>query len=82
MVIREPGTTHAPEAQLLSAEDAIRDAEQLGALLQRNRRRSERRVSLRVPFTVIIEAIDQLKVGELHLLSQRLDERLAAVVQH
>jgi tripartite-type tricarboxylate transporter receptor subunit TctC len=72
---------HEPEAQLLSGQDAIRDAERLQALLRRNRKRAEREVQLRVPFTVIIEALDQLEAGELRLLAQRLEERLA-VVQH
>jgi hypothetical protein len=72
---------HEPEAQLLSGQDAIQDAERLKALLRRNRKRAEREVQLRVPFTVIIEALDQLEVGELRLLAQRLEERLA-VVQH
>jgi len=31
-----------------------------------------------VPFTVIIEAIDQLDVGELRLLAQHLEQRLAS----
>jgi tripartite-type tricarboxylate transporter receptor subunit TctC len=32
---------------------------------------------LRVPFTVIIESVDQLEADELRLLAQRLEERLA-----
>jgi hypothetical protein len=72
---------HEPEAQLLSGQDAIQDAERLQALLRRNRERAGRKVQLRVPFTVIIEALDQLEAGELCLLAQRLEERLA-VVQH
>ena len=70
---------HEPGAPLLNAQDAIRDAERLRALLWRNRQRAEREVQLRVPFTVIIEAIDQFDAGELRLLAQRLEERLAAV---
>jgi hypothetical protein len=34
-------------------------------------------VQLQVPFTVIIEAVDQLETDELRLLAQRLEERLA-----
>ena len=34
-------------------------------------------VQLRVPFAVIIGAIDQLEANELCLLVQRLEERLA-----
>ena len=73
----EQKSIHEPEAQLLRAQDAIQDAERLRALLQRNRQRAEREVQLRVPFTVIIQAIDQLEAGELRLLARRLEERLA-----
>jgi len=75
----EPKSIHEPRAQLLSAQDAIRDAERLQALLLRNRQRAEREVQLRVPFTVIIEAVDQLEADELRLLAQRLEERLAGM---
>jgi len=77
MAIREPGATHAPQATLLSAQDAIQDAERLRGLLRRNRQRAEREVQLRVPLAVILDAIDQLQVSELRLLAQRLEERLA-----
>lgn len=70
---------HEPEAQLLSAQDAIQDAKRVRGLLSRNRQRAEREVQLQVPFATIIEALDQLEVSELHLLAQRLEERLAAV---
>jgi hypothetical protein len=75
----EQKSVHEPEAQLLSAQDAIRDAERLQVLLRRNWQQAEREVQLRVPFTVIIEAIDQLDAGELRLLAQRLEERLAVM---
>ncbi|MBC8263214.1 MAG: hypothetical protein H8E47_03715 [Anaerolineales bacterium] len=75
----EQKSVHELEAQLLSGQDAIQDAERLRALLRRNRQRAEREVQLRVPFTVIIEAIEQLEAGELRLLAQKLDEQLAIV---
>ncbi len=64
---------HEPGAQLLS----VQDAERLQALLLRNRQRAKREVQLRVPFTVIIEAVNQLEADELSLLAQRPEERLA-----
>jgi hypothetical protein len=70
---------HEPNAPLLSAQEAIQDAEQLQELLWRNRQQTERVVQLRVPFTAILEAIDQLEASELRLLVQRLEDRLAAV---
>jgi hypothetical protein len=72
---------HEPEAQSHSAQDAVQDAERLRALLRRNRQQAEREVQLRVPFTAIIQAVDQLDVGELCLLAQQVEKRLA-VVQH
>jgi len=70
---------HEPNAPLLSAQDAIQDAGRLRELLWRNRQQAEQEVQLRVPFTVILEAIDQLEAGELRLLVQRLEDRLAAM---
>jgi len=70
---------YEPGAQLLSAQDAIQDAERLQGLLLRNQQRAKREVQLRVPFTVIIEAVDQLEADELRLLAQRLEERLASM---
>ena len=77
MIMSTQKSIHEPGAQLLSAQDAIQDAEWLQALLLRNRQQAEREVQLRVPFTVIIEAVDQLEADELRLLAQRLEERLA-----
>ena len=70
---------HEPNAPVLSAQDAIQDAERLQELLWRNRQQAEQEVQLRVPFTVLLKAIDQLEASELHLLAQRLEDRLAAV---
>ncbi len=72
-------SVHEPEASLHSTQDALQDARRLMALLQRNRQQAEREVQLRVPFAVIIEAVNQLEAGELRLLARRLEERLAAV---
>ena len=70
-------SVHEPNAPLLSAQDAIQDAERLQELLWRNRQQAEREVQLRVPFTVILKAIDQLEASEVRLLVQRLEDRLA-----
>lgn len=75
----EQKSVHEPNAPLLSAQDVIQDAERLRGLLGRNRQQAEREVQLRVPFTVILKMIDQLEPGELRLLAQRLEDRLAAV---
>lgn len=75
----EQKSIHEPNAPLLSAQDVIQDAERLRGLLWRNRQQAEREVQLRVPFTVILKAIDQLEPSELRLLAQRLEDRLASV---
>jgi hypothetical protein len=74
----EPKSVHEPNAPLLSAQEAIQDAERLQELLRRNRQQAEQEIQLRVPFAVILNAIDQLEAGELRLLVQRLEDRLAA----
>ena len=75
----EEKSIHEPNAPLPSAQEAIQDAERLRELLWRNRQRAEQEVQLRVPFTVILKAIDQLGASELRLLAQRLEDRLASM---
>ena len=71
---------HEPNASLLGAQDAIQDAERLQELLWRNRQQAEQEVQLRVPFTVILKAIDQLEANWQRILASRqsaiLDGRL------
>jgi hypothetical protein len=69
-------TVHEPEAMLADAQDAIEDANRFLELLELNEQETEREVELRVPFTVIMEAVNQLDLEEVHLLTQRLEERL------
>lgn len=66
---------HEPDAELLSAEDAIEDAERLRAWL-RNRRASEQHVQLDIPLRVLLEAIDHLDPAALREVVQRAEERL------
>lgn len=77
--MKKPQGVHEPEAQLLSAQDAIQDAERLQALLSHNQEQAERNVQLQVPFTAILQAIDQLEPNELRILAQRLENRLSSV---
>lgn len=71
------GTVHEPEAELLSADDAIQDAERLRARF-RQRREAERAVPLRVPLWVLLEALDHLDSEALRQVAHRAEERLAA----
>jgi hypothetical protein len=70
------GSVHEPEAELLSAEDAIQDAVRLRAWFQQ--RQTERVVPLRVPLWALIEAIDHLEPDELRQVARRAEERLMA----
>jgi len=72
------GSVHEPEAELLSAEDAIQDAARLRAVFRR-RRQTERAVPVRVPLWSLLEAIDRLEPGELREVVQRAKERLVGV---
>jgi hypothetical protein len=72
------GSVHEAEAEVLSAEDAIQDAERLSALF-RQRRQGGRAVSIRVPLWALWEAIDHLQPEELRQTVERAEKRLAAV---
>ncbi len=73
------GSVHEPEAELLSAEDAIQDAERLRPLF-RQQRRAEQPVPLRVPLWALLEALDALEPEALRQVVQRAEECL--VVAH
>jgi hypothetical protein len=75
-MMTQVGRVHEPEAEWLSAEDAIQDAERWRALF-RQRRPVEARVSLRVPLWVLLEAIDHLDPEALRQVGRRVEERLA-----
>ena len=70
-------SVHESDEELLSAEDAIADAERLDALFHKRRRRLEQPDSMRVPLSTLIEAIDHLGLEDLRELSRSVEERLA-----
>jgi|GEM_PF-1916799 len=74
---RSKVSVHEPEAQLLSAQDAVQDARRLRELLSCNRQQVRQGVQLQVPFATIIEAVDRLEDVQLRLLAQQLKKRLA-----
>ena len=71
----QKGSVHEPEAELLTAEDAIEDSMRLRAWL---RQRKEPVVSLQVPLWALLDAIDHLPPDELRQVARRADERLVA----
>ncbi len=76
-MMAEGKSVHEPEAELLSAEDAIQDAERLRVLFRRHRQ-AEQSVPLRVPLWVLLDAIDHLEPEALRQVGRRVEERLAA----
>ena len=73
---RNTGSVHEPEAELLSAEDAIQDAERLRTLF-RQQRQTAQPVQLQMPLWVLLEALDHLEPEALRLVARRAEERLA-----
>ncbi|MGH2521293.1 MAG: hypothetical protein ACRDH2_02215 [Anaerolineales bacterium] len=71
------GSVHEPEAPLLSAEDAIHDAERLREAY--HRRKVERAVPVRVPLWALLEALGALEPDELRQVVRHVEERLATV---
>ena len=76
-MMMQRGSVHEPKAELLNAEDAIQDAERLRAMFQK-RRKAEQAVPLRVPLSVLLEALDHLEPEALRQVAQRASERLSA----
>ena len=68
-------SVHEPIEELLSAEDAFEDAKRLRAMLQQ-RRASKRAVTVHVPFSALLESLDNLESSELQQIAQRATERL------
>ena len=65
---------HEPEAELLSADDALQDAARLREVL--HTRKPERVVSIHVPLWALLEALDLLEPHELQQVAKRARERL------
>jgi hypothetical protein len=70
------GNVHEPEAELLSAEDAIEDAAGLRTLF-RQRRQTAQPVQLQMPLWVLLDALDHLEPEALRQVARRAEERLA-----
>ena len=71
-------TIHEPDAPLMSADDAIADADRLKELLRGKALNSEPSVELRIPLATFIAALDRFDETELLLVKQRLDGKLRA----
>lgn len=74
-MIAKMGSVHEPEAELLSAEDALHDVERLEARLIQ---KEGRVVAVRVELSALMDALEQLNLDELRQVSQYVQNRLAA----
>ena len=70
-------TAHEPEAEVMSAAEVADDARQMAEVLRSSLMRSEPVVSLSIPLSVFLSALDNFTKEELVMLRKRLDERLA-----
>ena len=68
------GNVREPQAELLSAEEALRDVARLREKLRRSK--PERVVAIHVPLSALLEALDFLEPMELQQVAQRAQERL------
>ncbi len=71
-------SVHEPDAPLMSADDAIADADRLKELLRGKALSSELSVELRIPLAAFLAALDRFDETELRLVKQRLDGKLQA----
>jgi hypothetical protein len=71
-------TVHEPNAQLMSADDVIADADRLKAALCKKAMSSEPSVALKIPLATFLDALEGFSENELLLVKQRLDGKLRA----
>lgn len=71
-------TPHEPQEQVMSAREAVEDADRLEALLKRNILKAEPMVRIQIPFSSFLNALESFDRDELAILRQRVDEYLAA----
>ena len=74
----DPRSVHEPNEELLSAEEAIADADRLEQLFLRHRH-AEQAISVQIPLRALLAAIDQLDLPALREVARRTEARLAAV---
>ena len=71
-------TIHEPKATLMSADDAIADADRLKQLRQPRNQTSPSSVELHIPFDTFLAALDRFQRKELLAVKQRLEKRLVS----
>lgn len=68
---------HEPDEELLSAEDAVQDAKLLQSLFNKQGE-SRNSVSLQIPLSVLLDALDNLEPEALRKVARRAEELLAS----
>ena len=71
-------SAHEPEAEVMSADDVWNDAQRLAQVLQSKAVKSGRLVSLRIPLSTYLSALDDLSQEDLMILRDRVEDRLAS----
>ena len=69
-------SAHEPKAKLMSAAEVWDDAQHLTNILRHNVLKAEPVVSLPIPLSVFLSALDTFSQDELLLVQQRIEERL------
>ena len=72
-----PRTVHEPEAELMSAEGVIADADRLHELFARKKREQGQAQSL-LSLAAVLAAIEEFPKKDLLVVKQRLEARLLA----
>lgn len=67
---------HEPYARVMSAADAIADADRLGEILRRKAPNFEPAVEPRIPLVSNLAALDHFPQANLMAVENRLDEQL------
>ena len=70
-------TVHEPEAELLTAQDAIEDGENLRQWFRQPQSDSQP-IELRMPLRILLQALDHLEPDALRQVARHAEERLIA----
>jgi len=71
-------TVHEPNARLMSADDAIADADRVKDMLRKNALSLEPLIELKIPLEAFLAALERFDERELLLVKRRLEGRLQA----
>jgi hypothetical protein len=74
----EPKSVHEPDAEVMSAADVWDDAKRLAEVLQDSVSESGHVVSLQIPLSAYLSALEDLSRDELMILRERVEGRLAS----